>query len=107
MVEEGNFTHINVELYYHKGGLNYFTSCTEKRGYYLSVKPLNKSTNSVSYIGFSGVKELVKEAGRYSSKILNEFVIDYELMNRMVEHVAKKNNIKLKELHKESEMVLA
>lgn len=94
-VAEGNCTHINVEVYYSKGGMNYFTSSVEKRGYYLSVQPITKSSNSVSFTAFTGVKQLVKEVGRFSPKILAEFVVEYELMNKLVAHVMEKNNIKI------------
>ena len=95
LVAEGNCTHIDVELYYSKGGMNYFNGNVERRGYYLSAQPLSKSTNSYSYTAFTGVKQLVREAGRYSSKVLAEFVVDYDMMNSMVEHIIQKNNIKL------------
>ena len=94
-VLEGNCTHIDIELHYNKGGMNYFTSNLERRGYYLSVQPLTKSTNSYSYTAFTGVKRLLKEAGRYSAKTLNEFVVDYDVVNSMIEHIVEKNNLKL------------
>jgi len=92
---EGGFTHVDVEVYYSKGGMNYFTGSVERRGYYLSVQPLNKTSNSVSFTAFTGVKQLVREAGRFSSKVLAEFVVDYDMMNTMIEHILEKNNIKL------------
>lgn len=94
-VAEGDCTHVDVEVYYSKGGMNYFTGSVERRGYYLSVQPLSKSTNSYSYTAFTGIKQLVREAGRFSPKALNEFVVDYEMMNTMVAHVMEKNNIKI------------
>ena len=92
---EGSFTHVDVEVYYSKGRMNYFTGSVERRGYYLSVQPLNKTSNSVSYTAFTGVKQLVREAGRFSSKVLAEFIVEYEMMNTMIEHILEKNNIKL------------
>lgn len=94
-VAEGDCTHVDVEVFYSKGGMNYFTGSVERRGYYLSVQPLSKSTNSVGYTAFTGVKQLIQEAGRFSSKVLAEFVVDYDMMNSMVEHILQKNNIKL------------
>lgn len=92
---EGGFTHVDVKVYYSKGGMNYFTGSVERRGYYLSVQPLNKTSNSVSFTAFTGVKQLVREVGRFSSKVLAEFVVDYDMMNTMIEHILEKNNIKL------------
>lgn len=94
-VAEGNYTHVDVEFYYNKGGMNYFTGSVERRGYYLSAQPLTKNINSKSFTAFSGVKQLVQEAGRFSSKVLAEFVVEYDVMNTMVEHILEKNNIKL------------
>ena len=92
---ESSFTHVDVEVYYNKGGMNYFTGNVEKRGYYLSVQPLNKTTNSISFTAFTGVKQLVRGAGRFSPKVLAEFVVEYEMMNTMIEHIVEKHNIKL------------
>jgi len=94
-VSEGNCTHVDVEVYYDKGGHNYFTGNLERRGYYLSVQPLSKGDRSYSYTAFTGVKQLVREAGRYSSKVLSEFIVEYEMMSNMIEHVIEKNNLKL------------
>jgi len=100
-VAEGDCTHVDVEFYYSKGGMNYFTGSVERRGYYLSVQPISKGDRSYSYTAFTGVKQLVQEAGRYSSKVLNEFVVEYEMMNSMVEHILEKNKIKLISADKE------
>lgn len=100
-VAEGEFTHVDVEVYYNKGGMNYFTSNVEKRGYYLSVQPLNKS-NGIHFTAFTGVKQLVREAGRFSPKILSEFIVEYEMMNKMVEYIINKHNLKLNLPSKES-----
>lgn len=94
-VVEGDCTHLDVELYYYKGGMNYFTGSVEKRGYYLSAQPLTKKENSYGYTAFSGVKKLYKEVGRYSHKTLDEMQIDKEEINMLVNHVVEKNNLKL------------
>jgi hypothetical protein len=92
---ESSFTHVDVEIYYNKGGMNYFTGSVERRGYYLSIQPLTKYNNGYSYTAFTGVKQLIREAGRFSSKVLAEFIIDYDMMNTMIEHIVEKHNIKL------------
>ena len=94
-VAEGDCTHVDVEVFYNKGGMNYFTAQSERRGYYLSAQPLTKSENSRGYTAFSGVKQFIKEAGRYSPKVLNELVISSDEIKSMVNHVIQKNNIKL------------
>jgi hypothetical protein len=75
-----NYTKIegtNYELksctYYHKGGMNYFTSRNEARGYYLSVTPVQVERRAdgiiiESYSAFSGIKQLLIECKRKSNK---------------------------------------
>ena len=57
-----------IEVYYDKGGMNYFTYKVERRGYYLSVRPVLQSKGLVSYTSFSGTKVLLKEVSRKSAK---------------------------------------
>lgn len=97
-VAEGNCTHLDIELYYSKGGMNYFSGSNERRGLYLSVSPVTKSQSSCSYIGFSGVKELVKEMARFNQKTLDTFEVDNEIKQKLINYVINKNNIKLVEL---------
>ena len=57
-----------IEVYYDKGGRNYFTCKDERRGYYLYVCPVLRSDGLVSYTSFSGTKLLLKEVARKSAK---------------------------------------
>lgn len=61
--------YISLEMYYSLGGINYFTYKTERRGYYVSVTPLMRTSHYESYIGFSGHKMLVLECKRQSKKL--------------------------------------
>lgn len=65
---------LKIEVYYNKGGMNYFTSRSEERGYYLSVTPVTRTKGegytSESYVGFSGVKKLILPVARQSEKQL-------------------------------------
>lgn len=69
-----NSTHIAVELFYSKGGYNYFTGKRESRGIWLSFKPVTYEVKdgytSESYMAFSGTKFLIKELARKSKKQL-------------------------------------
>lgn len=85
-------THIDVELYYSKGGMNYFTGSNEKRGYYVSVQPLTKGENSYSYSAFSGFKKLIKECGRFSYKTLSELKVDEEVITSLIDSVVRNSN---------------
>ena len=67
-----NPTHLKLSLYYSTGGINYFTSKNEARGYYLSVSPerIEKHDygNTIATSLMSGVKDLVLEVSRQSDK---------------------------------------
>lgn len=66
---------IKTEVYYNKGGMNYYTSRNEERGYYLSVCPVRRTqignVISESYTAFSGVKTLILPVKRQSDKAYN------------------------------------
>ena len=66
----GDINKVRIEVYYNVGGANYFTGRSEARGYYISIQPLKVGKNFTSFTGFTGVKELVEEANRFSQKKL-------------------------------------
>jgi len=86
---------LRVELYYAKGGMNYFTGDNERRGLYLSVSPLEIKPQSIGYVGFTGVKKCVKEMARFNQKQLDTFVVDEADMNFLIDHVIEKNNLEV------------
>ena len=69
-----NPTHLKLSLYYSTGGINYFTSRNEARGYYLSVSPVRIEKrdygDTIATSLMSGVKDLVLEVSRQSDKQL-------------------------------------
>lgn len=74
---EGTPFEVKTQLYYHLGGMNYFTYKTEPRGYYLSACPVQVDRRSdgivvESYSAFSGKKILLLECKRKSSKYLKQ-----------------------------------
>jgi hypothetical protein len=69
-------THLKMELYYSKGGMNYFTSKVESRGYYMSISPVERKNGMESYTGFSGLKRCILETQRKSKKKEDE-AVDY------------------------------
>ena len=75
-----NVTHLKAEIYYSLGGMNYFTSKVERRGYYMSIMPVESSNRHgcvmESYTAFTGLKQCVFEVSRKSQKKMNE-AIDY------------------------------
>jgi hypothetical protein len=64
-------THLEVSVYYDKGGMNYFTDQVSPRGYYLSVRPVTLGPHTVSFDMHSGCKRLILETKRYSDKQFN------------------------------------
>lgn len=91
-------THIKVEVYYSKGGMNYFAGTNEPRGIWVSVSPVTRSENSESYIGFSGTKKHLLDMNRFSQKTLDAFVLDEAIEKMLINHICNKNEIKLKEV---------
>jgi galactokinase/mevalonate kinase-like predicted kinase len=75
---EGTNKSLKVHLFYNKGGMNYFNGKEERRGYYLSVTPVEieqrNGYQSESFLMFSGVKRLVLEVKRQSDKAYNQAV---------------------------------
>jgi len=61
-------THIEISVYYSKGGANYLSGGTTPRGFYLSVKPVTKRDGMVSYVLFSGRSQFLFETARYTDK---------------------------------------
>lgn len=91
-------THLKVEVYYSKGGMNYFTGSNEKRGIYLSVSPVTRRENSESYIGFSGIKKHLVDMARFSQKTFDNFVVSPETEKELIDYVCEKNGIKVLEV---------
>jgi hypothetical protein len=75
-----------VEVSYSLGGMNYFTYKTEKRGYYLHVRPEERGNGIRKFTAFSGVKKLMLEVSRQSPKKLQEAVdlVTPELIDAMI-----------------------
>ena len=63
-----NASHLEVSVYYTKGGSNYFSGGVTPRGYYLMVTPVTLSERSVSFIAFTGCSRLLFETQRYTEK---------------------------------------
>jgi hypothetical protein len=95
--EEG-VTHIKVETYYSKGGMNYFNSTNEPRGIYLSVSPVTRSCHegkywSESFKGWSGIKKHLVDMARFNQKKCDTFVVDAETEKHLIDYVLNKNKL--------------
>lgn len=101
-VKENNqkVTHIKLEVYYSLGGMNYFTYKQERRGYYASVTPVERSNSygciMEGTVAFSGIKQLVKEVPRKSAKAEAEAErIAESVLPILLEHILRKNGLEL------------
>jgi hypothetical protein len=77
---EGTNKELKIEVYYDKGGINYFNSKNEPRGYWLSMRQVEVERQGrgiviESYGMFSGAKIFLKEVKRYSQKTYEDAVI--------------------------------
>ena len=86
-------TVLEVQLYYNIGGMNYFTGETMQRGLYVSVTPVQYSSDRKvrSYSAFSGTCMAVKPMERFNAKKLAEFKVSDSLITQLVRHVLSKN----------------
>lgn len=98
-IEKGHLT-LAIEFYYSMGGMNYFSSRAERRGYYLSVSPVSVNRDeqgrvrSESYTAFTGVKDCLLEVKRKSPKSQAEAEKLIESKKKeLISHILKQNNI--------------
>ena len=97
-------TDLKIELYYDLGGMNYFTSRAESRGYYLSVKPVERCVfsygyTSERYTAFTGIRQLVKSVKRKSQKAEKEAEnLAENLVNELIDYVCGQNGLELLEV---------
>ena len=87
---------IRIRIYYDIGGWNYGTGKEKKRGYYISVQPIERTNKNglitESYTGFTGYYELLTECTRKSKKaesIALEKAPYYEKL--MIDYICNKN----------------
>lgn len=64
--DKSNF--IKVYFNYDLGGMNYFTGREKKRGYYITVLPIERGGGLEGFTAFTGVSELLQECSRKSAK---------------------------------------
>ena len=93
---EGSNKQLKIEVYYDKGGMNYFNSKVESRGYWLSMRQVERETreNGVvieSYGMFSGAKAFLLEVKRKSDKAYEQaLVLAQDKILELKEHVLAK-----------------
>lgn len=94
---EGTNKELKIEVFYDKGGINYFNSKNEPRGYWLSMRQVERDRreNGVvieSYGMFSGAKAFLLEVKRKSDKAYEQaLVLAEEKVADLKLHVLAKN----------------
>ena len=90
----GDATHVEVSVFYSKGGINYFNYQNEARGYWASVKPVKVTPPDPATGRFGGVaftmfdpnafKVFLKPATRFNAKTLialyGRVAVDHEVI---------------------------
>ena len=96
-------TVLEVEVYYSKGGMNYFSGSVNRRGIYIGVTPVNieKSTSGFtmrSITLFSGIKRLIVELARITDKTFATTVagITTDSYQDLVNHVLNESKLERK-----------
>ena len=92
------FTHLKIETYYDKGGYNLFTDEPIQRGYFISVRPLEKTDCSEVWKLFSGYKKFLEPCSRYSKKTFERIdACTVENCGELVEKVCDEYGLTLAE----------
>lgn len=86
---------LEYELYYHLGGMNYFTGEVMHRGLYFSITPVERTKESKTVWAFTGTCILVQPLNRFSQKALDSFEVDSILQSDVLRHVLAKNKLEL------------
>jgi hypothetical protein len=68
---ESESTHVEVAVYYSRGGTNWYTYKAESGGIYATAQPVTVKDGCVSFILGSGAKTLLAEATRLNRKKLD------------------------------------
>lgn len=95
---EGSNKVLKIEVFYDKGGMNYFNGKNESRGYWLSMRQVERDIreNGVvieSYGMFSGTKAFLLEVKRKSDKAYEQALVLAEAkMEELRLHVLGKND---------------
>lgn len=63
-------THMEISIYYTKGGANYFSGKVDPRGINVSVTPIALKDGCVSMLLGHGLRKFVKEMARKNDKAL-------------------------------------
>jgi hypothetical protein len=75
--------------------MNYFQGVVEPRGIKISVTPVHKGERSISFTAFTGLKKHLLDMSRYNKKTCDNFIVNPELKEKIIQAVLTKNNLEL------------
>jgi hypothetical protein len=91
-----------VELYYNKGGRNYFSGKDDPRGYWISsnaVEIENRDGYQMrTYVPINGYRYFIKESARFSEKTLGELASSVKTLpayQQLLERALETNNLQI------------
>ena len=78
-------SHLEVEIYYNKGGMNYWNSKNEPRGYWISLNLCQVREHSIVTVPTDGVRYFLKEVGRQSKKAFDTSIklVDNDILSNL------------------------
>ena len=89
---------VKVYLDYDLGGMNYFSGREKKRGYYLTVLPVEKGGHMEGFTAFTGVSELLIECSRKSTKAEQRAIEKAPAYEKfLIDHIVNKYGYTLEE----------
>lgn len=94
---ENSNKELKIEVYYDKGGMNYFSGKVDKRGYWVSVRPVEREIrgNSIvieSYPIMSGIRHFLLEVKRQSDKAYDQAIeLHKEILPKLKENILQSN----------------
>jgi hypothetical protein len=86
-------THLDVEVFYSKGGVNFFTGRSAQRGYSVRVTPVTRRDGTVSFTIFTGLAKFLMPTQRFSQKQFETAVeLGKESAPELIQLVLAKND---------------
>jgi len=88
---------VRISVFYGIGGINYFTGRTQPRGYWLDAQPIEVSDGWTSFTAFTGVKNFIQEANRFSQKAMEKVAesITDEQIEQLIVWVETNNGVEV------------
>jgi len=89
---------VEIEVYYSKGGANYFNGTSDPRGYWLAIRPVTVKDGCKSYQLMQGFKKFLVASKRKSNgSMLLAVARALEYKDEILDAVLKKEGITLAE----------